>query len=548
VHLLPLQPRLSWQMTRAELQDMLLIAVNLEREWLSLRILHHDSEHKTLLHANAAAAPSSSSSSSTAAQLVEQLITTAVIRGHKVVALRLAATPAAEQLSTQQVTQLLYMCIQLEQPQQGELAAQAAIWDDDAESVARRCSVLPCFKALWALPSAQSIRASTVADMMQLAAQQQQQRLWLGKQLCELPAAQQVSPRELCEVLVYMLEHTGTAGTPHWLMRQLLNLPAAQQLPQGAAKQLLQRLIDTCAVCPTAAALDCMAALQLGSQLTGGEVLQLLQQAASKGAIELLCFIAELKPAADEIDDTHGCAAVLLAVLQHALLPNEGSSSSSSHSACCGLLLALPAVQQLPADAVASVLAAAVNAGNVYAVKRMCALDEAAEFSLAAAASLLQLAAQKGYKTWFAVLQGPAVSQLDQQACENLVPKAVQRVQPAETYSAVYSERAASIVLSNLLQQPAVQQLDTAAAVRLMPACLKLQPSQPLWMLQQLRSQLSSAQQALLESEPVKQLMHTAFVTRAWDSLDWLRALPAALMDDEKVRLWCDVGALEHLK
>jgi hypothetical protein len=76
---------------------------------------------------------------------------------------------------------------------------------------------------------------------------------------------------------------------------------------------LLQRLIDTCPVWPAGAAPDCLTALQLGSQLTGGEVLQLLQQAASKGAHGLLCFIAGLKPAADQVDDVEGFAAVLRA-------------------------------------------------------------------------------------------------------------------------------------------------------------------------------------------------------------------------------------------
>jgi hypothetical protein len=88
VYLLLLQRPASWQMTRAELQDLLLVAVNLQLEALPQYILAQDSEHKTLLHASAAAGPcsdsssSSSSSSSSPSQLVEQLITTAVVRGH----------------------------------------------------------------------------------------------------------------------------------------------------------------------------------------------------------------------------------------------------------------------------------------------------------------------------------------------------------------------------------------------------------------------------------------------------------------------------------
>jgi hypothetical protein len=168
----------------------------------------------------------------------------------------------------------------------------------------------------------------------------------------------------------------------------------------------------------------------------------------------------------------------------------------------------------------------------------------------------------------------PAASQLDQQACEDLVAKAVQRVQGVEpagdddssssdvsddervepTGGRSQESRQASIsVLCSLLQQPAVQQLNPAAAVRLMSACLKLQPRQPLLLLQQVHSQLPAAQQAVLGSERVKQLMHTAFVARAWDAFDWLKALPAAPLDDETVTVWCNVTAaakvaLERMK
>jgi hypothetical protein len=64
--------------------------------------------------------------------------------------------------------------------------------------------------------------------------------------------------------------------------------------------QLLQRLIDACPVWPVQSAFMRLAPLKMGSQLTGGEVLQLLQQAASRGASGLLCFILELNPAVDE--------------------------------------------------------------------------------------------------------------------------------------------------------------------------------------------------------------------------------------------------------
>jgi hypothetical protein len=429
-------------------------------------------------------------------------------------------------------------------------------------------------------------------------------------------------------------------GEPQYVFRFVLHHPAAAKLSTALLEQLLLDAAQHKRLGHVAALLRAPAALQLS------------------------------------VDTV---AALLQHAIERAMVPDE---YEDGHSTCCELLLALPAVQQLPADAVASVLAAAVDAGYVTAVRRMCAVDAAAEISLTVAASLLQRAAHKHCSTWFTVLQGlpqltelpaeqlqltiqrlqqflgeaiadgesaavfklcqctaavcraaaaavgptgapgvtaqpsmgptdmlplalaavrhvtdhahnsltataaaqlfqleaakalgpdavvnllseciahrspegvllvgllPAAGQLDQQACKDLVAQAVRRVEPAGTVPEIFLQPSID-VLRNLLQQPQVQQLDAAAAVRLMPAGLKTRSSQPLLLLQQLHSQLPSAQQAVLGSEPVKQLMHAAFVARAWDALDWLKALPAAPLDDKKVILWCNVGAVELMK
>jgi hypothetical protein len=60
-------------------------------------------------------------------------------------------------------------------------------------------------------------------------------------------------------------------------------------------------------------------------------------------------------------------------------------------------LLAPPAVQQLSADAMASILAAAITAANLPAVGSLCMLPAVQQLSVEAAAELHLLAVQKGY-------------------------------------------------------------------------------------------------------------------------------------------------------
>jgi ferritin-like metal-binding protein YciE len=119
---------LPQQLSTAELQHLLLVAVNLERRPRpALLILKHMVKHRQLLY----------DSSSSSVQLVEQLITTAVIREHWNVAPYFAATPAAKQLGLQAVTQLLCLCIQLERIPVQVPAQQYYYDDDDSEGMTR---------------------------------------------------------------------------------------------------------------------------------------------------------------------------------------------------------------------------------------------------------------------------------------------------------------------------------------------------------------------------------------------------------------------------
>jgi hypothetical protein len=520
-----LQTRLLGQLTPTELQNLLLVAVNMVEMRPAAVILGHDRQHKRLLYASqdlaepdAADHVSNSNTSSSIGQLVEHLITTAVIRGHTAVAAELAATPAAKQLSVQTITQLLYLCIQFEgvlQPDNPQHWMQGA----DEHEPASADKVAPCFVELCALPGAQDISTSTLARLLQLAARQL--RVQLAERLFELPAAQQLTAQQLCELLPALLQQPNrgedTWGQQCQLAEQVWALPAAHELPPEAAKGLLQGLLrDSDGWVGPQNVAWVLDSERLGSQITSIEALQLLQQAATAGRHCMVNFIAGLAPAASGIDDAEGFAAFLQATfeyvdeychveeavgqlpvvqqlqppavfslihssmhssktstayrdnpctyrfllehpavdsfstasLEHLLLEaaqlhrlqhltallkvpaaaqlsastvttllqhaasqlswsarNEDSGSQDS-CRCSNLLLALPVVQQLPAAAVTSILAAAVAAGKHGAVHHLLLLPGAQQASEAEAVGMLQQAAQGPSCIWFAVLQG----------------------------------------------------------------------------------------------------------------------------------------------
>jgi hypothetical protein len=102
------------QMPAIDLQDLLLVAVNLKHPQPLVRILQHMQQHKQLLYAGIASSSCTFDNSSSSVQLVEHLTTTALARAHWEAAPMLAATPAAQQLGLQQVSQLLALSIQME--------------------------------------------------------------------------------------------------------------------------------------------------------------------------------------------------------------------------------------------------------------------------------------------------------------------------------------------------------------------------------------------------------------------------------------------------
>jgi hypothetical protein len=433
--------------------------------------------HKQLLYAG---------SSSSSVQLVEHLITTALARGHWEAAPMLAATPAAQQLGLQQVLQLLALSIQMEpfvrQVPRHELVGNEGPVDIAAllEPLPQR-SEAPCCAALCALPAAQSISASTIASLLRLAAKQK--RYEWGRLLCRLPAAQQLPSQQLRELLLQLLL-LPQRGYDMKVQQQLLTkalsrLQAAREVPPDAAMQLLSTLIQTrasdnqraCSVLEDAHKLGVLAAV--GSQLTGVEQLQLLQQAADLGSGDAVRYIAALEPAED-IDDAAGFAAFM----QDALVKVENDVWQYA-------VRQLPVWQQLGPDAVLSLLQACISRRSSSGVPatlvyRLAIHPAVATFSTAALEQLLLAAAEQHQLGGVAVLlKAPAAAGLSAEAVADLLQHAAHemcdkacglRLHDRDTRHELALES-----FHSLLALPAAQQLPPCAVVSVLSAAIEAQ-------------------------------------------------------------------------
>jgi hypothetical protein len=474
-----LQADLLRRLTRAELQDLLLVAVNLQQRTLpAAHILDYDRQRQQLLYASrqtgaqraarSNSSHNSSSSSSSSSQLVDHLITTAVIRRRDELAATLAATPAAAQLSEHAIAQLLYLSLHLD---------GLALGCDDLGHIyplmpaANRPQGPPSFTVLLGLPSAQAICSSSLASLLQLAAKQS--RFRHARYLFALPAAQQLSSQQVFEVLLEALQgkYGGNQGAQRWLLENLIALPAARQLPAGAAVQLLELLLGDAKERGSRDYAATLAPLQLGSQLTGSEALQLLQAAAESGSAAAVKYAFTLSPAVDEVLDGEGFAAFLQAVLQHV----------DGHRALAADIMRVPVVQHLQPDAVFNVLACGVNSRrdgrmmcDTWQCVFSCLMQHAAVSSFSAAMLqelLLEAAAQQRLEHVAELLQAPAAAQLSVQVVATLLEHAAAGQPWVRLGDSGRNPNSSSELL---LALPAVQQLPEDAVVRICAAAVKV--------------------------------------------------------------------------
>ncbi|WIA41533.1 hypothetical protein OEZ86_008903 [Tetradesmus obliquus] len=260
----------------AQLQDLLLIAVNLSNSWQAECIQDACRENNRLMYAQGSSSSSSSSaaaggsssdssSNSSMVQLVEHLLTTAMIRGHHALVDGFADAPPAQQLSPQAVAKLLCLRIQLAQPDKEP--------ENDMEEGDAAERAVSGFAALLELPGAKAMQPAELASLVSLARRRGQLR-FVQCMIRAVPAAQQLPSRVLCDALL-----AAGAADRRQLVQELAELQAAQQLAPGDAVRLVKQLLCDSWGEGVYEALEDLEPMQLGSQLTGGELLQLLREA-----------------------------------------------------------------------------------------------------------------------------------------------------------------------------------------------------------------------------------------------------------------------------
>ncbi|WIA41532.1 hypothetical protein OEZ86_008902 [Tetradesmus obliquus] len=365
------------KLTSEQLQDLLLIAVNMPDSWAAECIRHACRENNRLMYArcstsssSAAAAgdssdDSSSSSSSSLVQLVQHLLTTAMIRGHYELAGGFADAPPAQQLSPQAVAKLLSLRMQLESPREGNSPVYLA----EQEAIERSLSA---FKAILQLPGARAMQSDSLASLISLACKRGHLHL-LQCLIDAVPAAQQLPSRALCGALLA----AGAAGKRQ-LAEQLAELQSAQQLAPGDAAWLLKQLLHKPWGEGLWQVLEDLAAMQLRSQLTGGELLQLLREAIRSDDEGAFSDLADLKLAAHQIDDIGGYTALL----------QEAMRSSVDLDVLCGTAKDLPVTQLLPVETVLDFCLRGIK-GDLQLLDFLFELPAVSNFSTAAIEQLL---------------------------------------------------------------------------------------------------------------------------------------------------------------
>jgi hypothetical protein len=549
-HLL-LQRPLPSPISATDLQDLLLVAVNLSNPESGRRLLSHMESQKQLLYADSSDTSdhsTSTSSSMSSVQLLEHLLTTAIVRGHCMVLQTLVATPAAQRLGLQAVTQLLTLSIQREH--HGALIQQSDVGQEDVGNgneglVADGLQDEPddlydrnigylCFDVLLELPAVQSISGSTIANLLRLAVEQKLYE-W-GWLLCRLPGAQQLPLQQLFELLLQLLlpqrEGRYRDAQRFMLTLSLKDLQATREMAPGAAMQLISTLIQVSSkqrgqgFLYGVEAAGVLAAV--GSQLTGGEVLQLLHQAAELGCSDAVLCIAGLA-AADNINDAEGFAVFVKAAL-----------ARTEDYIWLAAVQELPVMQQLGPDAVLSLIQAcisqavskptglmkylvchpAVNNCSTAALEEVL-LAAAEQHQLGMVADLFKAPAAAGMsaETVGKCLQHAAHGMLARLTAHRLPPHAVVNV-----LSVAIETRNRALLNRAVCELPSAQQISAEAAAALLQRAA--QQGYAVW--NTVRSGLPQLAQQQLTSEQLRVFLQHAIAVGDSEGLSKLCHLAAA--------------------
>jgi hypothetical protein len=266
--------------------------------------------------------------------------------------------------------------------------------------------------------------------------------------------------RQLAELMLMLL--TCTSEHYEWSRKELaevvMELVAAAQLPPGAACELFSGLLDR-KLGTAWWGVNCKLQ-KFAVQLTGSEVLQLLQQAAKVGCDPAIHFFAALDAAGDN-EDAEGFAAFLQAALVH------GIQNGTVAQAVAGL----PAVQQLQPDAVLDILQGWVSSSTCHTRTVMYdflvdhpALDSFSTWTIQQL--LLQAEQQQRLAAVSGLLLAPAAEQLLVAVLVELLQCAMQE---RHVWEAVSSSKWDEL-LQTLIDLPAAAQLPAHSVVAILAA------------------------------------------------------------------------------
>lgn len=547
-------------MPAADLPALLHISVNMDDSATVLALLRFDAQHSKLLHSSCGQTgsdsgsdnnqSSGSSDSDSPVQLIEQLLTTAIIRGSRDLVPKLAAVPAAQALGPVQLAKLLYLSLQHEHQE-----CRTRYVEDYAP-----VRHAPMFvDELCELPAADDIQPASVASLMRFAITCR--RFSSSKTLCRLAQAGHIRSQEVCQ----LIRMAGAAGQRR-VVSALAELPPGRLLGPGEAYKLLCTVLDNPWGDGFDMALDDLSAMQLGKQLTGSEVLQLLHVCAAGddqgSAIREIA--AGLKPAADEIDDEAGYVAFLVAAMEQKaeflreaaealpITQRLGVEAAAILVKQCvrkrwqfefvekipaiqqfsvgvleqllllgkereGLpyayqLLSAQAATQLSSEVVAALLKCAVGDEELHGVmERLLALPAAAEVTVATIADLLAEAAESG--DWASVgrlCALPAAAQIPANAVVGLMVEALKS-----------DDEDAVRICCGL---PAAAQLSAHDCSEVLATAVQAGSDGPIF--SQLCSSLPAAQQ--LSPDAAAELLTAAIEGGYEEATKWLCTLPCA--------------------
>uniref|UniRef100_A0A383V6A8 Uncharacterized protein n=1 Tax=Tetradesmus obliquus TaxID=3088 RepID=A0A383V6A8_TETOB len=249
--------------------------------------------------------------------------------------------PAAQQLSSEEVQQLLQAAVErgCAPAQLCELPAAAGI-TSDATLQLLQAAVSKGVNVEWLceLPAAAGISSEGVRQLLQAAVCEGEFE-WYFTGLLRLPAAAGISSDAVSQLMLLGLEKDGE-------VEQLFALPAAAGISSEALPQLLLAALKH------SREVAQLFALPAAAGLTSEAVLQLLQAAVEHGYVpEELCQL----PAAAGIS-----SAAVLQLLQAAVRKCGGKKQwLCGNASCIRLLCNLPAVHHLTCEEVFSLLSAA---------------------------------------------------------------------------------------------------------------------------------------------------------------------------------------------